>query len=442
GYKKAKASFDREHEPYVAALKKYEMEQLPGRKAKLAKDWAARPDRHQWVQLDLLTRTGPRLAGLAQWTRTSDPEWRKLYQAAQNHLQKAPKPRLAKALISSEGLAPVRLHTQGDDFFKETYFLRRGDPEQKEGVAAPGFLQVLVTAPEKEKHWDIQPPKGWGTSSRRRAFAEWITDTRNGAGSLLARVIVNRLWQHHMGRGIVATPSDYGSRGERPTHPELLDWLAVELIKNGWRLKPIHKLIMTSATYMQSSRPDEAKAKVDRDNRLFWRRPPHRLEAEVIRDALLAVSGELDPKMFGPGTLDPNTKRRSIYFTVKRSKLIPMMTVFDAPEALGGVAQRPTSTVAPQALLLMNNPNIRHYAKSFAHRIAPDAKTPVEAAIKSAYLIALARQPSMEELADASAFAKQQADSYAADGKKDSRELALADFCQTLMCLNEFVYVE
>jgi len=199
---------------------------------------------------------------------------------------------------------------------------------------------------------------------------------------------------------------------------------------------------MTSSTYMQSSRPDEGKAKVDRDNRLFWRRPPHRLEAEVIRDALLAVSGELDPKMFGPGTLDPNTKRRSIYFTVKRSKLIPMMTVFDAPEALGGVAQRPTSTVAPQALLLMNNPNIRHYAKSFARRIAPDAKTPVATAIKSAYLIALARQPSMEELSDATAFVKQQAESYVADAKKGGRELTLAGFCQTLMCLNEFVYVD
>src|SRR5205807_7440915 len=129
---------------------------------------------------------------------------------------------------------------------------------------------------------------GWRTSYRRRALAEWLTDTRDGAGQLLARVIVNRLWQHHMGRGIVATPSDFGTRGERPTHPELLDFLAGELIKNGWRLRPIHKLIMTSAVYQQSSRTDADKAKVDRDNLLWWRFSPRRLEAEVIRDGLLA----------------------------------------------------------------------------------------------------------------------------------------------------------
>src|SRR5207244_6323242 len=201
--------------------------------------------------------------------------------------------------------------------------------------------------------------KGWRTSYRRRSLANWITDVDQGAGRLLARVIVNRLWQHHLGRGIVATPSDFGTRGERPTHPELLDWLATELIRNGWRLKPIHKLIVTSSTYMQSSQRDDAKARVDPDNRLFWRRPPHRLEAEVIRDALLSVSGALDTRMFGPGTLNSANKRRSIYSTVKRSKLMPMMQLFDAPEALGGVAQRPTTTIAPQALLLMNNPNVR-----------------------------------------------------------------------------------
>ena len=176
---------------------------------------------------------------------------------------------------------------------------------------------------------------------------------------------------------------------------------------------------------------------------ITWQSQTFGITRGSVQSATLeASSGELDVKMFGPGTLDPNTKRRSIYFTVKRSKLVPLMTVFDAPEALGGVAERPTSTVAPQALLLMNNPNVREYAKGFARRIAPDDKTPLEHAIRTAYLTALARQPSMEELSDAVAFVKQQAESYVADAKKGGRELTLADFCQTLMCLNEFVYVD
>src|ERR1019366_461154 len=243
-------------------------------------------------------------------------------------------PPVPKMLIATEGLAAVRLHTQGEDFYPETYFLRRGDPANKEGTASMGFLQVLMPSPDAGKRWQTAPPSGWRTSYRRRAFAEWITDVDQGAGALLARVIVNRLWQHHMGRGLVTTPSDFGTRGEPPTHPELLDHLASELIQSGWSLKALHKRIMTSAVYQQSTAIDEAKAKLDRDNKLYWRHPARRLEAEIIRDSILAVSGELDPKLFGPGTLDDKTKRRSIYFTVKRSKLMPMMVIFDAPEAL------------------------------------------------------------------------------------------------------------
>src|SRR5439155_9975072 len=138
-----------------------------------------------------------------------------------------------------------RLHTQGADFFNETFFLRRGDPDQKERVATPSYLQVLMSGAGQEQRWRSEPPKEWRTSYRRRSFASWITDVKAGGGTLLARVIVNRLWQHHMGRGIVATPSDFGTRGTPPTHPELLDWLAAELIRNGWHLKPIHKAIMS-----------------------------------------------------------------------------------------------------------------------------------------------------------------------------------------------------
>jgi hypothetical protein len=394
------------------------------------------------LQMPAAQRTPEQTAVLLKWYRTVDPEWEKLHRAAQDHLMKAPRPNLVKAMISTEGLPAIRLHTQGADFLKETNFLKRGDPEQKEGVATASFLQVLMPAADAEQRWQTPPPSGWRTSYRRRALAEWLTDVDNGGGRLLARVIVNRLWQHHMGRGIVATPSDFGARGDKPANPELLDWLATELIRNGWRLKPIHKLILTSACYQEGSQRDEAKLKADPENRLFWRRQPRRLEAEAIHDALLAVSGELDDKLFGPGTLDPASKRRSIYFTVKRSKLIPMMSVFDAPDALGGLGERPTTTIAPQALLLMNNPQVRGWAKSMAKRIAPDAKTPLEDAVKSGYLLAVSRPPTEEELKDGVAFLKEQTESYKATGKGDGREPALVAFCQVLMCLNEFVYVD
>ena len=396
----------------------------------------------QLLRIPASRRTVEQAAKLLRWYAGLDPEWRKLNRAVQDHLRQQPKSATVKTLISTEGLPAVKLHTQGADFFNETFFLRRGDPDQKQGVAPPGYLQVLMTAPEGAKHWKAQPPSGWRTSYRRTALANWLTDVDSGAGRLLARVIVNRLWQHHMGRGLVATPSDFGTRGEPPTHPELLDWLATELIRNGWRLKPIHKLIVASATYAQNSRKDEAKVAKDRDNRLCWRRPSLRLEAEVIRDALLAVGGMLDTKMYGPGTLDEGSRRRSIYFTVKRSKLIPMLQVFDAPDALGSLGERPATTIAPQALLLMNNPHVRSYAHGFARRLAPTETTPLEKAVAAGYAIALTRPPTKEELADSVAFVKAQLASYLAAGRKEARELALADFCQVLTCLNEFVYVD
>ncbi len=387
-------------------------------------------------------RTTEQTASAIRWYSRLDPRWLELNERVQEHLAKAPQRKLSKAMISSEGLAAVRLHTQGEDFFKDTFFLRRGDTEQKDGIASQGFLQVLMNTPNREQPWRVQPPEGWRTSYRRTALANWLTDTDHGAGHLLARVMVNRLWHYHLGRGIVATPSDFGTRGERPTHPELLDWLAAELIRHDWQLKPIHKLIMLSAAYRQDSGFDEAKARVDRDNRLLWRRPVRRLEAEVIRDSLLAISGKLDDTMFGPGTLDETSRRRSVYFTVKRSKLMPMMQVFDAPDALSGIGERPTTTIAPQALLLLNNPQVREYARAFARRIAADESTRLADIVRQGYLVALAREPDEQELSESSAFLANQLASYQSAGRSDARLLAAADFCQTLMCLNEFVYVD
>ncbi|HJZ55004.1 MAG TPA: DUF1549 and DUF1553 domain-containing protein, partial [Gemmataceae bacterium] len=439
-YRQARAAFDAEHAPLATALAKFEADQLPARFAAWEK--ARKPDGPSpawyWPEARAAfavpadDRTSEQTTALLKWYALQDAEWLKLVKAEREHAAKAAKPGTVKMLISSEGLPPVRLHSQGDDFLKETHFLRRGDPAQKDGVAAVSFLQVLMPDAEAQGRWVAAPPAGSRTSFRRAALAHWLTDPKAGAGHLLARVIVNRLWQHHMGRGIVATPSDFGTRGEPPTHPELLDFLASELIRNGWRLKPIHKLIVTSAVYRQSSTRDAAKAKADPDNRLFGRYPVRRLEAEVIRDSILHVGGLLDATMFGPGTLDEGSKRRSIYFTMKRSRLIASLVVFDAPDGTAGVGERPSTTIAPQALHLMNNPQVRAAAKGFARRVLDDGKATDEQAVRRAYLMALCREPAADELADALAFLKTAG---------PAREAAIADFCQVLFCLNEFLYV-
>jgi cytochrome c553 len=387
-------------------------------------------------------RTPEQVAALSAYYRQLDPDWQALHKPVQEHLKSEPKPKLTKVMVCSEGFTPIRHHTQGADFFNETHFLKRGETNQKQGVAGQSFLQVLMQAPEKEKHWIISPPNGARTSHRRTSLANWMTDTEYGPGQLLARVIVNRLWQHHFGRGIVSTPNDFGFQGARPTQPELLDWLAADLVKNGWRLKRLHKLMMTSAAYMQSGEFRAEMAKLDPENVYLWRRSPARLEAEIIRDAMLAASGSVDPAMFGPGTLDEGHKRRSIYFMVKRSKLIPMMTLFDAPEPLVSVGGRPSTTIAPQALLFMNNPHVRGYAHNFAKKLAVPPDAPLADVVRRGYLAAVARVPTDDELKDNVAFLESQVASYVAEKKPNARELALADFCQVLMSLNEFVYVE
>jgi hypothetical protein len=381
-------------------------------------------------------------AALLDHFRKLDPETVALDRSVKESETKAPKPILTKILIASEGVAPLRLHSQGADFFEKTYLLKRGDLAQKQGEIASGFLQVLTSASEDERHWATPPPPESKKSYRRTALAKWLTDADAGAGNLLARVIVNRLWQHHFGRGLVATPSDFGTQGEKPTHPELLDFLAAELIREGWRLKPIHRLILMSDAYRQSTAFDESKAKIDPENLRRWRNTPRRLEAEAIRDAMLSVSGTLDPTPFGSGSLDESMKRRSLYFTVKRSHLIPIMTLFDAPDALQGLGQRASTTVAPQALALLNNPQIRGYAQAFARRVRPTAEILSEQAIDRAYRLALARPPAPEELAEDLAFVKSQAEAYKLAGQAEAEQAALADFCQALMGLNEFVYVE
>jgi len=437
-YRPQKEAFDREHAPLVAALDDYErtviQPRLQALLRRISKMWAWLPSAPAAVAF----------AGVESWLRAGDPQYRQLALKVFEHELKSPRPQTVKALVCSEGLPAVRLHTQGPDFYEKTYFLQRGDLNQKLDEAPPGFLQILTREGADESRWRELPPADSRTPLYRTALANWITDTQCGAGQLLARVIVNRLWQHHFGRGIVATPSDFGAQGLKPSHPELLDWLARQLIADRWRLKPLHKLIMTSAAYMESTDYDADRAKLDPDNLLCWRRTRERLEAEIIRDAMLAASGALDETMFGPGSLDEAQQRRSIYFTIKRSKMIPLLALFDAPDSLQGVGQRPATTVAPQALWMMNNPQVRKYASAFAGRLKDAMEKSPADAVQKAYQVALGRNATEKEQSQSVAFLDAQISSSKQLGKTESeaKAAALTSLCQVLFSLNEFIYVE
>lgn len=374
------------------------------------------------------------------WYRTSDNKWNELTANAAEHMKNMPRPEGETVMIVSEGVKPIRHHSQGKDFFEDFYFLKRGDVNQKMGKASQGFLQVLMPDEDSIELWQEVPPTGSMTSFRRTALANWMVDTEAGAGQLLARVIVNRLWHHHFGRGIVSSTNDFGIQGQPPTHPGLLDWLALELIGSDWSLKHIHSLILSSYTYQQSSASHEANALADPENAFFWRFSPRRLEAEAIRDSILQATGQLDKTMFGKGTLDESMRRRSIYFTVKRSKLVPMLQVFDVPEPLVSQGQRPTTTVAPQALLLLNNPHLRKCCEDSAAQLIENNMED-HAMIDLFYQRSLSRNPNKSEVQKASGFLASQTASYKQSGVTDAKIQATADLIQLMLCLNEFCYI-
>ena len=323
---------------------------------------------------------------------------------------------------------------------RPSYFLHRGSIDAKGSVMTAG---VITVASEAEHDFSPPPPDA-KSSWRRRAFAEWLVSPAN---PLTARVMVNRLWQHHFGEGIVRTPSNFGKMGEAPSHPELLDWLAVEFVERRWSLKAMHRLMLTSETYQMSSRDVAPNTAVDPGNRLLWRMPRQRLEAETLRDLILATAGSLDRTMGGPNVFpyidpdlfeasskrhwpgkpdsDPSTWRRSLYVFSKRSIRYPLFEAFDQPNLVNSVDRRNRSTVAPQALLLMNNAFVLLQSQKFAERLEREAGNDVARQIDLAFRIALARPPEAVERQKAIQFVRQ-------DG--------LAAFCHVLVNLNEFVY--
>jgi hypothetical protein len=281
-------------------------------------------------------------------------------------------------------------------------------------------------------------PKGTVEQTPRLALADWLTSPRN---PLTARVYVNRLWQHHFGRGIVATPSDFGVKGAPPTHPELLDWLATEFLRGGWSTKPIHRLIVTSATYRQGALSHTANARIDPENRLWWRWSPRRLEAEAVRDALLAVSGELDHRAGGPSDQDAvKSLRRSLYLFQRRGKPPAFQPLFDGPNAVPeSCSRRHVSTVPLQALYLLNNDFAFERARTFARRVEVSAGDDPARQVGTAFALALGRAPDEADRAAAGRFFTAQQDG-GPHGAEPSP--ALIRFCQALLNVNEFVYLE
>jgi len=352
-----------------------------------------------------------------------------------------------------------------------TFLFHRGDPEQPKQAIAPRELTVLTSAKSSALPMNDETLP---TSGRRLAYAKWLT---SGEHPLTARVIVNRIWLNHFGRGLVATPGDFGALGVEPTHPELLDWLASEFVASGWSVKELHRLIMNSTTYRQASLHHSAGDAVDADNLLYWRMAVRRLEAEAIRDTTLAISGELNNRAFGPavpvmadtvgqwvigqenlnagrpGAVIPmkgEDLRRSIYIESRRSRPLSVMDPFDLPRMEPNCTSRSSSTVSPQSLMLMNSEFVLTRAKQFAERVRQEAGEDVAAQIKFAWQLAFAATPHDEELAEAVSFVQEQTQHFAANPPPETKDKqnadpageALASFCHALLSSNRFLYID
>lgn len=341
--------------------------------------------------------------------------------------------------------APERMPTANvlahEEIVPDTHILIRGDFKKKGEKVEPGFLSALNPGPPITEPKDIL-----FVPQRRKALALWLTSPDH---PLLARVMANRIWQGHFGKGLVTTPNDFGRQGEPPTHPELLDWLAVEFPGRGWSIKQMHRLIMLSNTYRSSSIADEISLEKDPENRYLSHMNRRRLDGDAIRDTVLAVAGSLNLKMGGVGVIPPLTReelqaarmpqlwptnpdpnehtRRSIYLQMKRSLTLPMLQIFDAPDTATSCPRRESSTVAPQALALMNGESSVAQAALYAARIKKQAGESPEASVEAGWRLALGRPPSVEE--------RQTALDYL-------RRNSLERLCLLMFNMSEFIYVD
>ncbi|MBI4659030.1 MAG: PSD1 domain-containing protein [Verrucomicrobia bacterium] len=377
------------------------------------------------------------------------PEERKTWEAHQQKDKKIPQPRVAA------------LWDRGDP--SPTYIYRRGEYERTSAWVKGGVPAVLT---DNYARFEVRVPwPGAETTGRRLALARWLTNPKH---PLTSRVFVNRIWRHHFGHGLVKSLGNFGRTGALPTHPELLDWLANEFVRDGCRMKPLHRLILTSRTYRQSSAVSAGLLNADPDNELFSRVPLRRLEAEALWDSLVSVSGRLVEVRFGPpvpvevrtnGVVLPGKAgggwRRSIYGQQLRKDLPTVMDVFDAPAMNPNCLERSESISAPQALHLTNDETLRELATSFAHRVRVEAGSEPGRQIERAFLIAFARAPSEDEQSAAlqtlqqlqAAWIELRTQHGLRNAGKDDEMLsrsrgALTTFCHALLNSAEFLYVD
>ncbi len=335
----------------------------------------------------------------------------------------------------------------------KVHLLTRGSyksPGEEVNAAPPG---VLVEASSSSPP-TTEPTQAMQTTGRRLALARWLTQPDSRSAALLARVTVNRWWQHHFGTGIVATPDNFGYSGSPPTHPELLDYLAQQFVAQGWSAKAVHRLIVNSATYRQASQPNAKVQTIDPQNLLLSRYSLRRLDAEAIRDAMLAVSGELDSQMFGPyiateragdgdvvvGEQVAGATRRSVYQQQRRTQVIGMLEAFDAPSIVFNCTARTSTTVPLQSLKLLNSEFVRLRAVALAKRVRAAASANDAAAVRLAFQLTFGRLPSAEELSGSQEFLKAQPAEY--PGQANAVEQAWADWCQMLLASSPFLYLE
>jgi hypothetical protein len=414
------------------------------------------------MQWQMVHRSASRLPSDAELERSLRGEVRQRYAdlkkelAAFDHLRPADPP-VTEAMIDASREAPP------------TYVLSKGVWDAPLEEVQPGFLTILDPNPPK-----ILPPEGIDSTGRRSALAKWLTDPAN---PLTARVMVNRIWQDHFGTGIAGTSSDFGVMGDRPSNSALLDYLAATFVKEGWSIKKIHRLIMLSNTYQQSSAYQTEAAKVDPENKLLWRFDRRRMEGEVIRDSMLLASGRLNLKMGGPGVFPPlpegtsrgskylawkaetdpaEADRRSVYVFVKRNLRYPMFEAFDFPDTHESCARRYATVSPTQPLVLMNDDLVREWSRALAGRVLNDGGLSPEQQVERVFRIVFSRAPNRDERIAILDFLKQQAaeistrlarDEQVAmpervpQGMDPARAAAFVDLCQTLLNSNEFVYV-
>ena len=446
--------------PYRAKLLGATMAKLP---AEVRKALDTEPERRTAFEEDLIRANAKKLTVAPQAMQAAMSPADRAVWTARNTMMTA----LAK--VGPAPLDAASGMTDGGPKPPPTYLRRKGSFQRPGGVVPPGLLSVL-SDPARSPEFT---PTESGTSGRRKAFAEWLTKPDH---PLTTRVIVNRLWQGHFGRGLVASSSDFGTQGADPTHPELLDWLATELVARHWSLKAIHRLMVTSATYRQSSTPDAKSLALDPENTLFGRMPRRRLEAEAVRDSLLAVSGRLDSRVGGPSVFpdlppgietrggwtrsasESDRNRRSLYVFVRRNLKYPLFDAFDTPDTNMTCPERNISVNAPQALLLLNSDLVLDQARWFAGRIYGQTtdRNDKPALIAGAYRIAFGRAPDSDETNRGVAFL----DAHPArlsgrtgpkspplpapmpDGIVPEQAAALVDYCHVLMNVNEFVFVD